>query len=187
VQVTETQAAQLQLDRAAEDYRRLHSERQQLIRQWDEAATAMRRRDAAIGAAGAAFAERRLALRRRKGELDARARLLEGEVAANRELEARIAHYEKEVVSCAAMGYLHGLLGPCFAVPPVASGGGVPVQLRFSAPHTAIAARMPRGGGRARRRLARRDSRGGEVRLLRRSGYQEVPHCVRWRVPVIRL
>ncbi|KAI8473820.1 MAG: hypothetical protein J3K34DRAFT_166010 [Monoraphidium minutum] len=98
-EVTETQAAQIQLDRAAEDYRRLHAERQQLLGQWDEAAAAMRRRDAAIRAAGAAFAERRLALRRRKAALDARARLLEGEVAAHRELQARVAHYEKEVAA----------------------------------------------------------------------------------------
>ena len=98
LQVTETQAAQIQLDRAAEDYRRLHAERQQLIAQWDEAAAAMRRRDGAIRTASAAFAERRLALRRRKGELDAQVRFLEAEVAANRELEAQIVHYEKEVV-----------------------------------------------------------------------------------------
>jgi chromosome segregation ATPase len=97
-QITETQAAQIQLDRAAEDFRRLHGERKHLIAQWDEAAAAMRRRDEAIRAAGAAFAERRAALRRRAAELDAQAGFLEAEVAANRELEARVAHYEKEVV-----------------------------------------------------------------------------------------
>lgn len=112
LQVTETQAAQIQLDRAAEDYRRLHAERQQLIAQWDEAAAAMRRRDVAIQAASAAFAERRLALRRRRGELDAQARFLEAEVAANRELEARIAHYEKEVVSARAGARLQTCSSP---------------------------------------------------------------------------
>lgn len=103
-QVTETQAAQIQLDRAAEDYRRLHTERQQLVAAWDAAAAAMRRRDEAIGAASAAFAERRVALRRRRGKLDAQAALLEGEAAAYRELEARIAHFEKEVVSARSAG-----------------------------------------------------------------------------------
>lgn len=42
------QAAQIQLDRAAEDFRQLHQERQDLIRQWDEARDAMKSRDEAI-------------------------------------------------------------------------------------------------------------------------------------------
>ncbi|GBF94678.1 flagella associated protein [Raphidocelis subcapitata] len=98
-EITETQAAQIQLDRAAEDFRRLHGERRDLIAQWDEAAAAMRRRDEAIRAASGAFAERRAALRRRRAELDAQAGFLEAEVAANRELEGRVAHYEKEVAA----------------------------------------------------------------------------------------
>jgi hypothetical protein len=50
-QVLETQAAQIQLDKAAEDFRALHAERQDLIRQWDEAMEAMRHRDHAIAVA----------------------------------------------------------------------------------------------------------------------------------------
>jgi len=69
----------------------------------------MRRRDESIAAVSATFAERKVALRRRKGELDAQARFLEEEAAANRELEARIAHFEKEVVSCVVLGGLIGL------------------------------------------------------------------------------
>jgi len=42
------QAAQIQLDRAAQDFRQLHQERQGLIRQWDEARDAMKSRDEAI-------------------------------------------------------------------------------------------------------------------------------------------
>lgn len=42
------QAAQIQLDRAAEDFRALHQERQDLIRQWDEARYAMKSRDEAV-------------------------------------------------------------------------------------------------------------------------------------------
>lgn len=96
--MTETRAAQTQLERAAADFRRLHAERRELVAAWDAAAAAGRDRDAAIAAAAAAFADRKLALRRRKAELDAQARLLEGEAAANRELEARVAHFEKELV-----------------------------------------------------------------------------------------
>jgi hypothetical protein len=42
------QAAQIQLDRAAQDFRQLHQKRQDLIRQWDEARDAMKSRDEAI-------------------------------------------------------------------------------------------------------------------------------------------
>jgi hypothetical protein len=97
-EVAETQAAQVQLDRTAEDYRRLHAERAALAAQWDAAAAAAARRDEAIVAAGAEFAARRATLWRRKAALDGRAAALEAEEAAQRELEARVAHYEKELV-----------------------------------------------------------------------------------------
>jgi hypothetical protein len=80
----------------------------------------MRHRDEAIAAASATFAERRLALRRRRGELDAQAGFLEGGAAAYRELEARVAHYEKEAVRGSDMGRgLWGLrtLSQCTAAP----------------------------------------------------------------------
>jgi regulator of replication initiation timing len=47
-EVTETQTAQIELDRTAEDFKKLHLERQALIKQWDEAVKAMARRDQAI-------------------------------------------------------------------------------------------------------------------------------------------
>lgn len=48
VEMTDTQAAQVQLDRAATDFRTLHSERRMLLQQWDEARAAMSQRDEAI-------------------------------------------------------------------------------------------------------------------------------------------
>ncbi len=70
-EVMETQAAQVQLDKAAEDFRKLHAERQDLIRQWDEAMEAMKNRDAAIAMAGSQFAAKKIELKQRKAELDA--------------------------------------------------------------------------------------------------------------------
>eukprot|EP00798_Chlamydomonas_sp_ICE-L_P017611 gene17611-23944_t len=67
-EVAETQAAQIQLDKAAEDFRKLHAERQDLIRQWDDAMEAMQNRDAAIGMASEQFAEKKMELRELKGE-----------------------------------------------------------------------------------------------------------------------
>lgn len=49
-EVTETQSRQIQLDKTAEDFRRLHQERQELVQQWDEAMEAMRKRDEMIQA-----------------------------------------------------------------------------------------------------------------------------------------
>ncbi|GAX79427.1 hypothetical protein CEUSTIGMA_g6868.t1 [Chlamydomonas eustigma] len=96
-EVMETQAAQIQLDKAAEDFRKLHAERQDLIRQWDEAMTAMTHRDAAIAAASELFAVKKMELRQRKVELDAQARFLEDESMNNKEVDARIAFYEREI------------------------------------------------------------------------------------------
>ncbi|GIL44733.1 hypothetical protein Vafri_2248 [Volvox africanus] len=96
-EVVETQAAQIQLDKAAEDFRKLHIERQDLIRQWEEAVEAMRHRDAAIAAASEQFALQKEVLRERKRELDAQARFLENEVLNTKEADARVAYYEREV------------------------------------------------------------------------------------------
>lgn len=43
-EVTETQAAQIELNKTAEDFRQLHAERQELVQQWDTAVAAMHRR-----------------------------------------------------------------------------------------------------------------------------------------------
>mmetsp|Transcript_20436 Transcript_20436/g.66353 ORF Transcript_20436/g.66353 Transcript_20436/m.66353 type:complete len:909 (-) Transcript_20436:163-2889(-) len=90
-EVTETQAAQIQLDKTAEDFRALHLERQELVRQWEEAVEAMKRRDLAIQAASERFAAKKTELREKQGRLDERARFLEQEQANNREIDARIA------------------------------------------------------------------------------------------------
>ncbi|KAL6756441.1 hypothetical protein V8C86DRAFT_2647977 [Haematococcus lacustris] len=96
-EVLETQAAQIQLDKAAEDFRKLHSERQELIRQWDDAMEAMRNRDNAIVVATEQFAQRKAELKQRKAELDAQAKFLEAEAMNNKEVDARIAFYDREV------------------------------------------------------------------------------------------
>ena len=47
-EVTETQAAQIELDKTAEDFRSLHRERGELVTQWENAVQAMQKRDEAI-------------------------------------------------------------------------------------------------------------------------------------------
>lgn len=73
------------------------AERQDLIRQWDEALEAMRHRDIAVGVASEQFAMQKAELREKKAALDAQARFLEAEGLNNREVDARIAFYDREV------------------------------------------------------------------------------------------
>ena len=46
-EVTETQGVQIQLDKTAEDFRQLHADRQELVRQWEAALDTVRQRDQA--------------------------------------------------------------------------------------------------------------------------------------------
>ena len=70
-----------------------------MIRQWDEAMEAMHHRDEAIAVASEQFAAKKLEIRQKKAELDAQARFLEDEGMNNKEVDARIALYDREIVS----------------------------------------------------------------------------------------
>ena len=56
-EITETQAAQIELDKTAEDFRNLDKERSALIKQWEEAIENMRKRDKMIQETGEKFAQ----------------------------------------------------------------------------------------------------------------------------------
>ncbi|CAG9467503.1 unnamed protein product [Pedinophyceae sp. YPF-701] len=96
-EVTETQAAQIQLDKTAEDFKALHMERLELVRQWEEALEEVKRRDEAIQAASEKFAARKAALREVRARLAEQERFLEAERANNRELEQQVAVADREV------------------------------------------------------------------------------------------
>jgi|UniRef100_A0A7S4FGB3 chromosome segregation ATPase len=94
-EITETQAAQIELDKTAEDFKNLHKERQDLIRQWEEAIQAMHRRDEAIKGAGEQFAEGKAWQVKRTEQLQDRAAFLNIEVQNNKEMENKIAQEER--------------------------------------------------------------------------------------------
>ena len=96
-EVTETQAAQIMLDKTADDFKQLHSERQNLVRQWEEAIEAMKRRDVAIQDASEAFAEKKMELREKQSMLDAQARFLENEELNNKEVNMQISSADRAV------------------------------------------------------------------------------------------
>jgi len=89
-EATETQSAKIQLDKTAEDFRKLHSERQELIRQWEQTFEAIKRRDADIQNASDQLAEKKREVKEKKAELDEQAKLLEREKTDNRETEKKI-------------------------------------------------------------------------------------------------
>ena len=96
-EVTETRARQIMLDKTAQDFRELHEERQALLQQFEDAADAITKRDAAIREASELYATKRAELHQRQTHLDEKARFLEAECQNNKELETRIAAQERSL------------------------------------------------------------------------------------------
>merc|ERR1719261_1969464 len=86
-EVTETQAKQIELDKTAEEFRQLHSERQQLVQQWQNSIEAMKRRDAEIAAAGERFANAKQVLEEKEEVLAENAQRLRMHEQDNQEQE----------------------------------------------------------------------------------------------------
>eukprot|EP00163_Fabomonas_tropica_P006085 TRINITY_DN15701_c0_g1_i2.p1 TRINITY_DN15701_c0_g1~~TRINITY_DN15701_c0_g1_i2.p1 ORF type:complete len:789 (-),score=351.97 TRINITY_DN15701_c0_g1_i2:152-2518(-) len=96
-EVTETQAAQIELDKTAEDFRLLHQERQDLVRQWQEAIEAMQRRDQAIQDAADKFAKGKAKVAQKSEEIAEKNKFLDIENQSNIELERKIAANERHI------------------------------------------------------------------------------------------
>mmetsp|Transcript_19163 Transcript_19163/g.51608 ORF Transcript_19163/g.51608 Transcript_19163/m.51608 type:complete len:883 (+) Transcript_19163:180-2828(+) len=96
-EVTDTQSQQIVLDKTAEDFRKLHAERQQLVRQWEDAVKNMQRRDKDIEAAGERFQQQKAALREKQALHAEREEELAAQEKGNEELDAQIANDEREL------------------------------------------------------------------------------------------
>eukprot|EP00760_Papus_ankaliazontas_P035506 PhM_4_TR7840/c0_g1_i1/m.62809 len=94
-EVTLTQAAQIELHKAAEDYKQLHRERQDLLNQWDEAVKAMHRRDEAIQQAKERYSEGKQWQQKRTDQLKSRAKFHALELQNNKDAEHRIQKEER--------------------------------------------------------------------------------------------
>eukprot|EP00759_Apiculatamorpha_spiralis_P058034 PhF_6_TR894/c0_g1_i1/m.1407 len=94
-EVTLTQAAQIELHKAAEDYKALHKDRQELLTQWDEAVKAMHRRDEAIQQAGERYSEGKQWLQKRTDQLKSRAKFHNLESQNNKDAEIKIQKEER--------------------------------------------------------------------------------------------
>ena len=96
-EVTDTQAAQIELDKTAEDFRKLHKERQELVSQWQEAIDAMQRRDQSIQEAADRFAEGKLIIEAKAADMAEKNKFLDVEKNNIKEIEAKIAEADRFV------------------------------------------------------------------------------------------
>ncbi|XP_032830901.2 coiled-coil domain-containing protein 39 isoform X2 [Petromyzon marinus] len=94
-EVTETVMTQVELDKAAEEFRRAHRERQQLLQQWEETIQQMQRRDRDVERCALELAEARQEQRGRKELLRQKREFLEREVENNAEHARRTAGSER--------------------------------------------------------------------------------------------
>ena len=96
-EVTETQSKQIELDKTADEFRRLHKERQDLVQQWQESIEAMRRRDEDIRQAGERYAETKQVLGETKDRLKDAENALADIKRENAETEGQLKVKERKV------------------------------------------------------------------------------------------
>ncbi|NXO12327.1 CCD39 protein, partial [Oriolus oriolus] len=95
-ELTETMTAQMELDRAAEDFRRVHQERQEVIRQWENAIQQMQKRDQEIDHCALLIAEIKQEIRNKELLLREKTSFLVNETVNNMEFEKKISSAERE-------------------------------------------------------------------------------------------
>ncbi|XP_027731704.1 coiled-coil domain-containing protein 39 isoform X4 [Vombatus ursinus] len=89
-ELTETMSAQIELDKAAQDFRRVHSERQELIKQWESTIEQMQKRDKDIDACALSLAKAKQELRAKENMIKEKIKFLESETENNAEYEKKI-------------------------------------------------------------------------------------------------
>eukprot|EP00903_Cladosiphon_okamuranus_P007688 g7452.t1 len=93
----ESSAKQVELDNTAADFKRLHTERQDLVRQWQNAIDGMRRRDDEINAVGEKYAAARQVRASRIETLAQNAARLKMQKNDNKEVQASIENLERAI------------------------------------------------------------------------------------------
>lgn len=96
-ETTETLSAQLELDKAAQDFRRIHNERQELIKQWENTIEQMQKRDRDIDNCALALAKIKQETREKENLVKEKIKFLESEVGNNTEYEKKISVADRKV------------------------------------------------------------------------------------------
>ena len=94
-EVTDTQAKQIELDKTAEDFKTLHTERQELVKQWEQTIASMALRDGNIAEAGQKYAALREQVSVLEREIAEKRRFLEKEKQNNEEVRNKITERER--------------------------------------------------------------------------------------------
>lgn len=99
-ELTETMSVQLELDKAAQDFRKIHNERQELIKQWENTIEQMQKRDRDIDNCALALARVKQETREKESLVKEKIKFLEDEIGNNAEYEKRISIAERNLLRC---------------------------------------------------------------------------------------
>ncbi|KAM5277084.1 coiled-coil domain-containing protein 39 [Hipposideros larvatus] len=99
-ELMETLSAQLELDKAAQDFRKIHNERQGLIKQWESTIEQMQKRDRDIDNCALALARTKQEMREKESLVKEKVKFLESEIGNNAEYEKRISVADRKVLKC---------------------------------------------------------------------------------------
>lgn len=95
-EMTETILSQIELDKIAEDFRKAHTERQDLIHQWENTIEQMQKRDEEMDQCSLLLAKVKQEIREREMVLKEKFNFLQSEVENNKEYEKNISNAERQ-------------------------------------------------------------------------------------------
>ncbi|KAM9089836.1 coiled-coil domain-containing protein 39 [Megaptera novaeangliae] len=99
-ELAETLSAQLELDKAAQDFHKIHNERQELIQQWENTIEQMQKRDRDIDNCALALAKIKQEIREKENLVKEKIKFLESEIGNNTEYEKKISVADRKVLKC---------------------------------------------------------------------------------------
>ncbi|KAM5291899.1 coiled-coil domain-containing protein 39 [Ctenodactylus gundi] len=99
-ELTETLGAQLELDKAAQDFSRIHNERKELIKQWEDTIEQMQKRDKDIDDCAVALAKLKQETREKENLVKEKIKFLENEIGNNTEYEKKISVADRKILKC---------------------------------------------------------------------------------------
>jgi len=97
IEVTETQAAQIEMDKTAEQFKQIHQDRKNLIRQWEEAVKNMQQRDKQLESLAQKYAEDLSRKRQKEQKLQDRKIFHEQALADNEKVQNEIIQTDRQL------------------------------------------------------------------------------------------
>lgn len=94
-EMTNTLTAQIELDKTAEDFRKAHSDRQELIQQWEHTIEQMQRRDKEMDILAAQLARVKIEVRKHEEAIREKQQFLDNEIDNNADMEKKISIAER--------------------------------------------------------------------------------------------